>query len=242
MWLGDLFFTCDWFDLILSYDSYQAMGIWKTTLQRFKNQDPSWPEIRDPSQKRLRDGGAHVWEHNREIITQNRDENPLLPLPQHHHTTPRTMPRIPPVNCHQKGHMVQQATVCLRRQHEETSQHHQTIRARNHRKTTRSTLMNHLCPLMANQFAGVYKLKSSTCFLLLELYSSSLNPTWCLLMAMLMEKRGWYCFWFRCKGKSFTFVSFPMEPFFFLWLLIYFWFYVSMMGILVKFGSLHLFI
>lgn len=112
----------------------QGMGLREASVPGLPDGDPAGPEVRDPGEERVRDGGAHVGERRRRGAAQDGGQDPVLPLPQLHHRPGGALPGAPPGVGGAERDVVRQAALRLRRQHEEARPRHQGVRARRHRK------------------------------------------------------------------------------------------------------------
>lgn len=87
------------------------MGIREATLQGLKNRNPAGSEVRHSGQERLCDRRAHVGECRWEDIAQDRNEDPILSLPQLHIGARRTVQGIPPSFGQEQCDLVRQAAL-----------------------------------------------------------------------------------------------------------------------------------
>ena len=72
------------------------MGVREAGIQRFTNEDKAGSKIRDSGEKRLRDRRPHIEEYRRWEPSQDGEQNPVLPLPQHDHYARGALPQPPP--------------------------------------------------------------------------------------------------------------------------------------------------
>lgn len=119
----------------------QGMGLREASVPGLPDGDPAGPEVRDPGEERVRDGGAHVGERRRRGAAQDGGQDPVLPLPQLHHRPGGAVPGAPPGVGGAERDVVRQAALRLRRQHEEARPRHQGVRARRHRKHRHLTVV-----------------------------------------------------------------------------------------------------
>lgn len=93
----------------------QAMGIREAGISGVPIRHPARPKIRDTGEERIRYGSPHVGECDWKDPPQDRDENPLLPLPQLHIGNGRAVSGVRPDPSERGRNVVREASLRLRR-------------------------------------------------------------------------------------------------------------------------------